>query len=81
MRNKNLQNYHKMQMEIKRQNAEEEFINDQEDAYKTNLMLQNEQDEFMRYADGCIGEYHSSGKNLIPLILDLKSYKKKAFYG
>lgn len=68
-------------MEIKKQKAEDEFIKDQEDAYKTNLMLQNEQDEFMRYADQCIGEYHSSGKNLIPLILDLKNYKKKSFYG
>lgn len=68
-------------MEIKKQKAEEEFIKDQEDAYKTNLMLQNEQDEFMRYADNCIGEYHASNKNLIPMILELKNYKKKTFYG
>jgi hypothetical protein len=68
-------------MEIKNQIAEEEFIQDQEDAYKRNLILQKEQDEFMRYADQCIGEYHGVGKNLIPLILDLKNYKKKSFFG
>jgi hypothetical protein len=81
MRNKNLQNYHKLQMEVKKQKAEDEFVKDQEDAYKTNLVLQKEQDEFMRYADECIGEYHQAGKNLVPLILDLKSYKKKTYYG
>ena len=68
-------------MEIKRQKAEDEFIKDQEDAYKTNIMIQNEQDEFMKYADYNIGEYHKQGKNLIPLILDLKNYKKKTYYG
>jgi len=68
-------------MEIKKQKAGEDFVKDQEDAYKTNLMLQKEQDEFMRYADQCIGEYHEAGKNLIPLILDLKNYKKKSFFG
>lgn len=68
-------------MEVKKQKAEDEFVKDQEDAYKTNLVLQKEQDEFMRYADECIGEYHQAGKNLVPLILDLKSYKKKTYYG
>lgn len=76
-----MQNYHKMQMDIKKQKAEDEFVKDQEDAYKTNLMMQKEQDEFMRFADECIGEYHQSGKNIVPLILDLKNYKKKSFYG
>jgi len=70
-----------MQMDIKKQKAEDEFVKDQEDAYKTNLMMQKEQDEFMRFADECIGEYHQSGKNIVPLILDLKNYKKKSFYG
>jgi len=68
-------------MDIKKQKAEDEFVKDQEDAYKTNLMMQKEQDEFMRFADECIGEYHQSGKNIVPLILDLKNYKKKSFYG
>ena len=81
LRNRNLQNYHRMQMEIKKQIAEDDFIKNQEDAYKTNIMMQNEQDEFMKYADYNIGEYHKQGKNLIPMILDLKTYKKKTFYG
>lgn len=34
-RNKNLQNYHKMQIEKKRVKAEDEFMERQQDAYKT----------------------------------------------
>jgi hypothetical protein len=80
-RNKNLQDFHKMQMEVKKKNAETEFVSDQEAAYKTKLMLNNEQDDFLKYAEESIKEYYNAGKDITPLILDLKSYKKKLFYG
>jgi hypothetical protein len=80
-RNKNLAGFHKLQMEVKKQKAEEEFVKDQEDAYKTKLMLGNEQDDFLKYAEGWIKEYYQTGKDITPLILDLKAYKKKLFYG
>jgi hypothetical protein len=70
-----------MQMDIKRQKAEEEFIKEQEDAYKTKNMLSNETDEFLKYAEGWIKDYYNQGKDITPLILDLKNYKKKLFYG
>ncbi len=70
-----------MQREIKRNKGEDEFVKEQEDAYKTKLMLNAEQDEFLKYAEGWIKEYYNQGKDITPLILDLKSYKKKLFYG
>ena len=78
-RAKNLQNYHKYQIDIKKNKAENDFKNDFENAIKTKLMLQNEQDEFLNYAEGWINEYHQDGKNIIPLLLDLKAYKKKQY--
>ena len=78
-RAKNLQNYHKYQIDIKKNKAENDFKSDYENAIKTKLMLQNEQDEFLNYAEGWINEYHQDGKNIIPLLLDLKSYKKKQY--
>lgn len=68
-------------MDIKKQVAEEDFVKEQEGAYKTKIMLNNEQDEFLKYAEGWIKDYYNQGKDITPLILDLKSYKKKLFYG
>lgn len=78
-RSKNLQNYHKYQMEIRKKKAEDDFKTDMENAYKSKLMLQNENDEFLKYAEGWIGEYYKDGKDITPLLLDLKGYKKKIF--
>jgi len=66
-------------MEIKKQRSEEDFHTDMENAFKTKLMLQNEQDEFLKYAEGWIREYYKDGKDITPLLLDLKAYKKKLF--
>jgi hypothetical protein len=79
-RNKNLQNFHKYQMYSRRKKADDEFVRDQEDAFKTKLMLNNEQDEFMQYAENSIREYYNSGKDITPLILELKKYKKNTQY-
>jgi hypothetical protein len=80
-RNKNLASHHILQMEIKKKKAEEEFVKDQEDAYKTKMLLGSEQDEFYKYAEGWVGDYHDQGKDITPLILELKNYKKRMFYG
>jgi len=90
MRNKNLQNFQKMQMEQKRLKAEEEFMSNQEDAYRTKsnlltfinftVMLQTEIDDYLRYAEEIVKEYYNAGKDIKPLILDLKNYKKKMLY-
>lgn len=79
-RNKNLQDYHRYQIENKKKKAEEEFLKDQENAYQTKLMLQNEQSEFLNYAENWVRDYYQDGKDIKPLILELKNYKKRLFY-
>ena len=68
-------------MNIKKQIAEDNFVKEHEDAYKTKIMLNNEQDEFLKYAESWVRDYHNQGKDIAPLIIDLKNYKKKLFYG
>jgi len=80
-RAKNLQAYHLKQIELKKKKAEEEFSNDVENAFKTKIMLQNEQDEFLKYAEGWVGDYYKDGKDITPLLLDLKAYKKNIYSG
>jgi len=80
-RNKNLQNYHKSQIDVKRQKNEDKFIKESEDAYKTLIMLNNEQDNFLNYAEHCVKEYQAQGKDITPLIIELGNYKKKLFKG
>jgi len=78
-RAKNLQNYHVYQMDLKKKKAEEDFKLEMENAFKTKLMLQNEQDEFLKYAEGWIQEYYKDGKEILPMLLDLKQYKKNIY--
>jgi hypothetical protein len=79
-RNKNLQSFHKYQIDNRKKKGEDEFVREQEDAFKTKLMLNNEQDEFLQYAENCVREYYNTGKDITPLILDLKKYKKNTQY-
>jgi len=44
-------------------------------------MLQTEQEDFLKYAEDEIRNYYNEGKDIKPLILDLKAYKKKQFFG
>ena len=47
-----------------------------EDAYKKLKRLETEVDDFMKYAEYWISEYKKQGKNITPLLLELKRYKK-----
>jgi len=80
-RNMNLQNYLKHQMQQKKDGAIEGFIKDQENAYKTKAILENEEEDFLKYAESWVKEYHSSGKDIKPLMLELKKLKKRNVFG
>lgn len=43
-------------------------------------MLQKEIDDYLQYAEEIIKEYYNAGKDIKPLILDLKNYKKKMLF-
>lgn len=43
-----------------------------------NQALQDQQEKnFYSYAEKCIGEWQTQGKNVKPLIMELKNYKKR----
>ena len=69
-----------MQIDTRKKKVEDEFVKEQEDAFKTKMMINMEQDEFLTYAESCIRDCYNSGKDITPLILELKNYKRKLQY-
>lgn len=47
------------------------------EASKANALIDQNEKEFYSYAEKCIKEWQDAGKNVTPLILELKGYKKK----
>lgn len=74
-----LKQYQREQAESRRKAAEEEYVRDMHTAATSYAMLDQKEKEFYSYAEKCIKEWQDAGKNVKPLILELKSYKKKVF--
>ena len=47
-----------------------------EDTFKKLKRLDMEDDDFIKYAEYWISEYKKQGKNITPLLLELKRYKR-----
>ena len=77
-RDKNLAKFQKLQLEEKKRLAKQHFIQLTEDSYKKRLGLEMENDEFLKYAEFWIKEYKKQGKNINPLLLELKKYKSNS---
>ena len=75
-REKDLADYRRLQTEEKRRIALEDFERVNEDNYKQLKRLEMEDDDFIKYAEYWIKEYKRQGKNIMPLLLELKRYKK-----
>ena len=73
---KDLAEYHKLQTEEKKRIAMHDFVQLNEDSYKALRRLEIEDDDFIKYAEHWIQEYKKQGKNINPLLLELKKYKK-----
>jgi hypothetical protein len=76
-RAKQLQNFHKKQMDFKARKAEQEALIEEELAKQSLKMQEDEQLQFHSYAEKCLKEWSVQGKNITPLILELKNYKKR----
>eukprot|EP00347_Sterkiella_histriomuscorum_P007243 403349712 len=77
LRNMELKNYQKRQIDIRTHKTEEVFKKDLTEATKANALIDQNEKEFYSYAEKCIKEWQDAGKNVTPLILELKNYKKK----
>jgi len=74
---KNLQQYHKKQAEQRQKKVEDQILREFDDALKMKASLEDEDRVFQSYAERCLQEWDTNGKNLKPLLLELQSYKKK----
>jgi predicted DNA-binding WGR domain protein len=62
---------------VKNQKKVQEFIHDQEAAAKAQALLDQQEKNFYSYAEQCIGQWQAQGKNVKPIIMELKNYKKR----
>lgn len=77
MRALELQNFQRNQAKIKNEAAVADFRDQQVNALKTQALLDQQEKNFYSYAEKCIQEWQGQGKNVKPLIMELKNYKKR----
>ena len=76
-RARELQNFQLNQARVKNENAVRAFQNEQANALKTQALLDQQEKNFYSYAEQCIRDWQDQGKNVKPLIMELKNYKKR----
>ena len=75
-RNKDLARNRKEQAEAQQKIREHEFKKEQKAATKTQALLDQQDKHFYSYAEKCIKEWKDQGKNVTPLLLELKKQAK-----
>lgn len=76
-RNKEVAQYQLKQAADKKQKAIEQFERRNDLAFQTRQLIKDEQDDYLEYVNEWINEYKKQGKDITPLILELKRYKKR----
>ena len=70
-------NYLKNQIAAKNQKRVDDFVSEQYSSLKQQALIDQQEKNFCNYAEKCISEWTSQGKNVKPLIMELKNYKKR----
>ena len=78
-RNDDLKQYLKKQIEVKQKKAEEDLKAELEQATRAVAVVDEQQHGFYSYAEEALKTWGAAGKNVKPLILELKSYKKRIY--
>merc|ERR1739848_183354 len=73
---KKLANEHKKQCEIQRRRKEEGKTQEDQVASRAKRAMEADTIEFHNYAESCIRDYAEEGKNVIPLIKELREFRK-----
>ena len=73
---KDLHEYYRQQIEEKKKKALNDFIIEKRDGLQNRDMINKEEEEFFKFAEEKIKSYHEQGKNIVPMLLELKKYKK-----
>lgn len=72
-----LKAFQKYQLDNKQKKIEEDYKKQLEEATNTQALLDQKDKEFYSYAEKCIKEWKDAGKNVTPLIMELKSQSRK----
>ena len=73
---KDLHEHYRQQIEEKKKAAFNEFVLEKRDGLQNKQMINKEEEEFFKFAEEKIKNYHDQGKNIVPMLLELKKYKK-----
>ena len=65
------------QIQEKKQRAEAEFVADKTQAAMAQALTDQQEKAYYSYAEKCIKEWKDAGKNIKPLLIELKTYKDK----
>jgi hypothetical protein len=76
-REEQLRNFMKRQAELKKEKAEKEFKDEMAERDRVLAQLDENDKQFYSYAERAINEWQQAGKNIKPLIVELKNYKKR----
>jgi hypothetical protein len=73
LRSKELAEFLKYQGDQKRKIVEDDFVREQKNSTKAQALLDQQEKHFYSYAEKAIQEWKGEGKNVTPLILELKA--------
>ena len=73
---KDLHEYYKEQVELKKKMAFNDFVFEIRNGLNNKEIINQEEDEFLKFAEEKIKLYQEQGKNIMPMLLELKKYKK-----
>ena len=65
------------QVKDKKTKAEEDFLEERRQAALAQALTDQEEKNYYSYAERCIKEWADAGKNVQPLLIELKTYKNK----
>jgi hypothetical protein len=71
-----LEHFRKGQANVKSSIREEEFKREQKNSTKSQALVDQQDKHFYSYAERCMKEWKDQGKNVTPLILELKKQAK-----
>ena len=74
---KDLHEYYKKKVEEKKKLAFNDFVFERGNGLYNKEMINREEDEFLKFAQEKIKLYQEQGKNIMPMLLELKKYKKQ----
>jgi hypothetical protein len=74
---RDLYEYQKKQADERRQRAVTDFNQEQHNTYLNKYLIYKEQDEFLSFAEDQIKKYSKEGKNIKPMLNQLRKYKRE----